>query len=83
MHGQLMGVLREHSAEPMRAEGEKFNPEEHEAVGEREVGDPEKDGTVVAEARKGYRMKGKVLRPAQVIVGRYERKGEKINQATK
>lgn len=72
LYSQLMNVLKEHSLEFIKAEGEKFNPQEHESVGESEVADEEKDGTVVREVRRGYKMKGKVLRPSQVEVGKYK-----------
>ena len=35
------------------------------------VTDPAADGRVVAELRAGYALKGRVVRPAQVRVGRY------------
>ncbi len=73
LYGQLMNVLKEHSLEFIKSEGEKFNPQEHESVGEAEVDGEAEDGTVVREVRKGYKMKGKVLRPAQVEVGKYNK----------
>jgi len=47
--------------------GEKFNPSVHEAVAQ--VPNPDKDdGEVVEEIKRGYQWKGRVLRPASVVV---------------
>jgi molecular chaperone GrpE len=54
---------------PLQAEGTEFDPSVHEAVG-RQVTTPEHDGEVVVERRRGYRLHGRLLRPAQVVVGR-------------
>ena len=47
------------------AEGQPFDPREHEAVFSVDTEDRE-EGTVVSVVRRGYRHHGKVLRPAQV-----------------
>ena len=49
------------------AEGQPFDPWEHEAVFSVDTEDRE-EGTVVSVVRKGYRHHSKVLRPAQVSV---------------
>ncbi len=49
--------------------GEVFDKCLHEAVGTREVSQ-EQEGFIVEETVRGYRMGAKVLRSAQVIVGR-------------
>ena len=51
------------------SEGEPFNPELHEAV-EIAVVPKEQDGLVVGELRPGYKYGERLLRPAQVRVGR-------------
>jgi hypothetical protein len=56
----------------IKAEGETFDPNVHEAVmyGEGE------EGKVVAEIQRGYRLGDRVIRPATVVVGRKaEQKG--------
>jgi len=55
--------------ETFTASGEQFDPEMHEAVDTIEV-EAERDGLVTAEYGRGYRMKGQLLRPARVQVGR-------------
>jgi molecular chaperone GrpE len=47
------------------AEGEKFDPARHEAVGKA----PGDDGMVLHVVQKGYQLGDKVLRPSMVIVG--------------
>lgn len=64
---QLVEVLERAGLERMEADGLAFDPNEHEAVMQ-EDGDGE---PVVAQTmRTGYRLKGRVLRPAMVKVAR-------------
>lgn len=64
---QMVGVLEHAGLERIDADGRPFDPNEHEAVLQ-EDGDGE---PVVAETmRTGYRLKGRVLRPAMVKVSR-------------
>lgn len=59
-------ALEAAGVEPIAALGRAFDPDVMEAVGV--AAGPA--GTVVAEARRGYRWRGALLRPAQVTVGR-------------
>jgi molecular chaperone GrpE len=74
IYSQIMNILQTHGVEQIKSRGEPFNPEKHESVEEIEVGELEKDGIIIEEARKGYRMHEKILRPAQVKVGKYNKK---------
>ena len=67
---QFVGVLETLGVSIIKAEGEKFDPALHDASGTQQVEDAELDGKVVAERLKGYRTKDRVLRPAQVVVGK-------------
>ena len=67
---QFVGVLETLGVNIIKAEGEKFDPALHDAAGTQQVEDPELDGKVITERLKGYRTKDRVLRPAQVIVGK-------------
>ena len=49
--------------------GDKFNPEQHEAVTVQEVEDVE-SGVVTATLQKGYELNGRLIRPAMVIVAK-------------
>ncbi len=62
---QFKEVLKLEGLEEIGDVGE-FNPTMHEAVDIRE-GD---DNMILEVTRKGYTLNGKVLRPAQVVVGR-------------
>lgn len=61
---QLMDVLSKEGLEIIPADGEDFDPEVHEAV----AGGGEGDLMVAQEMRRGYTLKGRVLRPAMVVV---------------
>src|SRR5206468_12153412 len=63
---QLNDLLEENGLQPIEAEGKKFDPNLHEAIGHEPSRSPE--GTVVRQARRGYRFKDRLLRPARVIV---------------
>jgi molecular chaperone GrpE len=67
VHAELVGVLERAGLEPIRALGAPFDPNEHEAV-MHDDGDGEP--TVGGVLRTGWRLKGRVLRPAMVKVVR-------------
>ena len=50
-------------------QGEKFNPEKHEAVTMQEVEGTD-SGIVVAVMQKGYELNGRLVRPAMVMVSK-------------
>jgi molecular chaperone GrpE len=67
VHTEMLGVLEKAGLSRIDAEGKPFDPNEHEAVMQ-DDGDGE---PVVSEVvRTGYRLKGRVLRPAMVRVTR-------------
>ena len=49
--------------------GDKFNPDQHEAVTMQEVDDAD-SGTVITTLQKGYELNGRLIRPAMVIVAK-------------
>ena len=51
--------------------GETFDPQVHEAV-QQEISDDHPDGEILELFRKGYTIKGRLLRPAQVKVAACE-----------
>ena len=67
---QLEGVLRGYGVERIEAIGQRFDPAVHEAIGMIAVDDPQRHGSVVHQAEPGYRMAGRLLRPARVSVGK-------------
>ena len=52
--------------------GKPFSPMEHDAMGMAPVTDKAQDGMVCTVVRKGFAMADKVIRPAMVMVGRYQ-----------
>ena len=69
---QFVSVLDGLGVSIIKAEGEKFDPALHDAAGTEQVDDPDLDGKVITERMKGYRTKERVLRPAQVTVGKIQ-----------
>ena len=67
IHAQLVAVVQKNGLERIEAAGAPFDPNEHEAVMQDEgEGEPH----VAQIMRSGYRLKGRVLRPAMVSVTR-------------
>jgi molecular chaperone GrpE len=67
LYKQVLDALNRTGALPMKAEGMPFDPHLHEALSREETLDYE-EGTVIKELRRGYLLKDRLLRPAQVIV---------------
>jgi len=63
---QLNDLLEENGLHAIEAEGKKFDPNLHEAIAHEASDSPEE--TVIRQARRGYRFKDRLLRPARVIV---------------
>ena len=67
IHRRLLDVLRTRGVERFDSIGQIFDPAVHEAVATEPVG-RRREGEIVAELRRGYRLNGRLLRPAQVKV---------------
>ena len=65
---QLNDLLEENGLHAIEAEGKKFDPNLHEAIAHEASDSPEE--TVIRQARRGYRFKDRLLRPARVVVSR-------------
>ncbi len=66
---QLNDFLLSTGVEPVAAEGQKFDPNLHEAVAQ-EASDNIAEGYVVRQLRKGYKLRDRLLRPATVVVSK-------------
>jgi molecular chaperone GrpE len=66
IHRKLEMLLDNAGVKPIQADGQKFDPNFHEAVQHVEG---KEDGKVVAEVQRGYTLHDRVLRPAMVVVG--------------
>lgn len=64
--------LRMQAIEPVVVLGQVFDPNVSQAVGVVPVASSERDGVVVEEVIRGYRMGDNLVRPAQVRVGQYQ-----------
>lgn len=76
---QLLQSLQEEGLERIPVVGHPFDPELAEAVETVEVEDPEKHDIVIQELLRGYRVYGRIARPANVIVGRFHRADDGID----
>jgi molecular chaperone GrpE len=72
---QLDRALAEAEVMPIACLGEAVDPDRHEIVEVKEVGDVAEDA-VVEEIRRGWTWKGHMLRRPQVAVGRKTKQGE-------
>ena len=63
---QLNDLLEENGLQAVEAEGKKFDPNLHEAIAHEPSESAEE--TVIRQARRGYRFKDRLLRPAHVVV---------------
>ena len=65
IHRKFQQLLEANGVTMIAADGERFDPNVHEAVmfGEGE------EGKVISVVQKGYRLGNRVLRPAMVVVG--------------
>jgi len=66
LYNQLKDLLKKEGLEEIKSLGEKFNPELHEVI-ENEKGD-EKEGTITEEIQRGYKLHGKLIRPARIKI---------------
>ncbi len=69
IYRKLQSILESEGIKRINAEGQMFDPNFHEAIGE-EHADGAKSGQVIAVVRNGYMLGDKVIRPAMVRVAR-------------
>jgi len=67
VHEKALEVLGRYGLQPIAAAGAPFDPTRHEAMMQ-QASDAHATPTVLAELQRGYELKGRVLRPAKVIV---------------
>lgn len=66
-HKLLLDTLAKHGIKQIDPDGERFDPELHEAVSMQPNADVDPN-TVLVVAQKGYTLNGRLLRPARVVV---------------
>jgi molecular chaperone GrpE len=69
IHRALMDMLRKRGVTPIDAVGAAFDPQLHQAVAYEEAPD-RRDGEVVEQFTRGYRLGDKLVRPAMVKVAK-------------
>ena len=70
---KLQASLEAQGLSPIKALGEPFDPKFHEAA----MHGKGKEGIVIAELQKGYKLHDRVIRPAMVVVGEGEAEEKK------
>ncbi|MPZ49143.1 MAG: nucleotide exchange factor GrpE [Dehalococcoidia bacterium] len=65
IHRKFQGLLQMSGVTPIPTDGERFDPNVHEAV----MFGPGEDGKVINVVQKGYKLGDRVLRPAMVVIG--------------
>lgn len=77
IHQQFIQALKDHGVgiiEPVP--GDTFNPELHEAKDTQPTDDKESDESIARVQQRGYKLNERVIRPAGVIVNRYEEESD-------
>jgi len=71
IHRQLLELLRKRGVTPIDSVGTDFDPHQHQAVTS-EPSAAHRDGEVIAELARGYKLGDRLLRPAMVKVATRE-----------
>ena len=66
VHDNLIKLLNDYGVSKIEIIEHEFNPEMHEAVGEKEG----VENQIIEEISAGYKLHDKVIKPARVIVGK-------------
>jgi molecular chaperone GrpE len=74
----LKDALQKAGLEEVKAHGEAFDPNYHQAVSEMEDGNAE-PGAILHELQKGYLLNQRLLRPAMVVVNRKNQTSQNVN----
>jgi molecular chaperone GrpE len=75
----FQGATEKFGIQPIDPMGEKFNPEQHQAMSMQEKDDVEPN-TVITVVQKGYLLNDRVIRPAMVIVSKAATEPPKENK---
>ena len=69
VYDKLLATLGRYDLEAIPAQGQPFDPQLHSALMQ-EVSEDVEPMTVLRELQRGYRLKGRTLRPASVVVSK-------------
>ena len=70
VYNKLYATLNRLGLEPMKTDGEPFDPELHEAITEIPAPSEDMKGCIIDTIEKGYTLNGKIIRHAKVVVGK-------------
>jgi molecular chaperone GrpE len=70
---QFEKFLRENGIEEIKTVDERFNPLEHEAVECAPAETVDQDDIIIKEIKAGYKLHGRVIQPAKVIVNKFDK----------
>ncbi len=71
-------VFKSEGVEILSCQGQDYNPMEHEAITTMPCG-PDEDNKIIQQVAQGIKIDGKVVKPAQVIVGKCQQTQEENN----
>jgi molecular chaperone GrpE len=77
IYRKFQALLEMAGVEEIEADGQIFDPAQHEAVSQA----PGEDNKVVSVVQKGYRLGDRVIRPAMVVVGQGQGSGHDEQEA--
>ena len=69
IHRNMQTLLESESVTKIQVDGKEFDPFEHEAIGSQESSE-HREGHIVSVVREGYKLGGRIIRPAMVIVAK-------------
>ncbi len=69
---QLLETFKRYDVRRLDADNQSFDPDHHDALSTVRVSNPESDNVVVTVVKPGYLVGDDVLRPASVVVGKYQ-----------
>jgi molecular chaperone GrpE len=71
LRSRLVQLLRQEGLEKIFVGGQPFDPTHSEAAAIEPVDNEAEDNIVIQELQRGYMLRGAMLRPARVVVGRF------------
>jgi molecular chaperone GrpE len=69
IYKKMMEILKNSGVTVIEAIGKDLNTDEHEAIAQIPAKDPKQKGKIVEIAQQGYKLNGKVIRFAKVVMG--------------
>ena len=69
---ELQEIFLRRDIHIVKVDGLLFDPRIHKAVRTQKIENPDLDGTILCVLRDGFEFKGNILRPQEVVVGRYQ-----------